>query len=109
LPEEDVRMKRILGLAVVLLLFGCASKPWIKDGATPEMVTKDLSDCNHLAAAAMQRDARIDQDILAARGKDWQDTGALFTVQQTYQARDQAQSSDIVSQCMIAKGYAPGS
>jgi len=30
-------------------------------------------------------------------------------VQQTYAAQNQAQSSDIVSQCMIAKGYAPGS
>lgn len=101
-------MKRIAGLAILLLLIGCASKPWTRDGATPEMVAKDLSDCNRFAAAATQRDVRIDQDILAARGKDWQDTGALFTVQQTYQARDQAQSSDIVSQCMMAKGYAPG-
>ena len=101
-------MKRIVGLAVVLLLFGCASKPWTKDGATPEMVAKDLSECNRLATAATQKDANINQDILAARGKDWQDTGALFTVQQTYDARNQAQSSDIVSQCMIAKGYAPG-
>lgn len=101
-------MKRIVGLAVVLLLFGCASRPWVKDGATPEMVAKDLSDCNRLVAAATQRDARINQDILAARGRDWENTGALFTVQQTYQARDQVQSSDIISQCMISKGYAPG-
>ena len=101
-------MRRIAGLVFVLLLAGCASKPWIKDGATPDMVAKDLSECNRLAAAATQKDANIDQDILAARGKDWQDTGALFTVQQTYQARNQAQSSDIVSQCMMAKGYAPG-
>jgi uncharacterized lipoprotein YajG len=101
-------MKRVVGFAVVLLLLGCASEPWVKDGATPEMVAKDMSDCNRLAAAATQRDARINQDILAARGRDWQNTGAMFTVQQTFQARDQAQTSNIVSQCMIAKGYAPG-
>jgi len=101
-------MKRIAILAVALVLLGCASASWTKDGATPEVVAKDLSDCNSLAATATQRDARINQDILAARAKDWQDTGALFTVQQTYEARNQTQSSDIVSQCMIAKGYAPG-
>lgn len=101
-------MKRILGLAVVLLLLGCASRPWVKDGATPALVAHDLSDCNRLAAAADQRDARINQDILAARGRDWENTNALFTMQQTYQARGQAQSSGIISQCMISKGYAPG-
>lgn len=101
-------MKRILGLAVVLLLVGCASRTWVKDGATPETTANDLSACNRLAAAATRRDAQINQDILAARSRDWQNTGALFTVQQTYQASDQARSSDIISQCMIGKGYAPG-
>ncbi|HEV2263424.1 MAG TPA: hypothetical protein VGR79_02710 [Stellaceae bacterium] len=101
-------MKRFAGLIAALVLFGCAGPTWTKDGATPTLVTKDLSDCNSLAAGATQRDTNINQDILVARGKDWQDTGALFTVQQTYAARNQTQSSDIVSQCMISKGYAPG-
>jgi len=101
-------MKRLAGLAVVFILFGCVGSTWTKDGATPEAVARDLSDCNGLAAVATQRDTRINQDILDARGKDWQDTGALFTVQQTYAARDQAQSSDIISRCMISKGYVPG-
>lgn len=105
---EGEGMKRIAVVAVALVLCGCSGTPWTKDGTTPEFAAKDLADCNSLAASATQRDTRINQDILAARAKDWQDTGALFTVQQTYEARNQTQSSDIVSQCMIAKGYAPG-
>ncbi|MGH7000873.1 MAG: hypothetical protein ACREEA_05145 [Stellaceae bacterium] len=101
-------MKRLAGLIAAVVLFGCAGSTWTKDGATPTLVAKDMSDCNSLASVATQRDANINQDILAARSKDWQDTGALFTVQQTYDARSQAQSSNIVSQCMISKGYAPG-
>lgn len=101
-------MRRFAAFVAALVLFGCADPSWTKDGATPTLVAKDLSDCNSLAAAATRRDTNINQDILAARSKDWQDTGALFTVQQTYAARDQAQSSDIVTQCMISKGYAPG-
>lgn len=101
-------MKRFAGLVVALALLGCAGPTWTKDGATPQLVAQDLSDCNSLASVATQRDANINQDILAARSKDWQDTGALFTVQQTYAAQNQTQSSDIVSRCMMAKGYAPG-
>ncbi|MGH6968958.1 MAG: hypothetical protein ACREEL_02510 [Stellaceae bacterium] len=101
-------MKRFASLVAALVLFGCAGPTWTKDGATPTLVAQDLSDCNRLAAAATKRDTNINQDILAVRGKDWQDTGALFTVQQTYAAQNQTQSSDIISRCMIAKGYAPG-
>src|SRR5215469_8356051 len=101
-------MKRLAGLILAVVLVGCAGPTWTKDGATPDLMVQDLSDCNSLAAGATQRDTNINQDILAARSKDWQDTGALFTVQQTYAAQTQTQSSDIVSRCMIAKGYVPG-
>ena len=101
-------MGRIAAFVAALVLCGCASPSWTKDGATPTLVAKDMADCNSLAAAATQRDTNISQDILAARSKDWQDTGALFTMQQTYAAQGQAQSSNIVTQCMISKGYAPG-
>ena len=102
-------MKRLVGLIVAaVVLAGCVGPTWTKDGATPPLVAKDLSDCNSIAAGATQHDTNINQDILAARGKDWQDTGALSTVQQTYSAQTQPQSADIVSQCMISKGYAPG-
>lgn len=102
-------MKQLVGLiAAAVVLVGCAGPTWTKDGATPTLVAKDLSDCNSVAAGATRRNTDINQDILAARGKDWQDTGALLTVQQTYVAQSQPQSADIVSRCMISKGYAPG-
>lgn len=102
-------MKRIAGLASVLLLFACTGgAQWTKDGVVPSAAAKDLSECNSLAESASRTDSRINQDILAARGKDWQDTGMMSTVQQNYSAQVQQKSHDIVFRCMVGKGYAPG-
>ncbi|HXP12441.1 MAG TPA: hypothetical protein VN795_02190 [Stellaceae bacterium] len=106
-------MKRIAPLALLLLaplLIVACNGPgrWSKEGVTPAMAAADLADCNSFAQSASRTDANINQDILAARGKDWQDTGALATMHDTYQARSQDKSDTIVFRCMVGKGYAPG-
>jgi len=102
-------MKRIAGLASLLLLFACTGgSHWTKDGVAPAAAAKDFSECNSLAESASRTDSHINQDILAARGKDWQDTGMMSTVQQNYSAQVQQKSQDIVFRCMVGKGYAPG-
>ncbi len=106
-------MKRIESIAVLflapLLILACNGPgQWTKEGATPTMVAADLADCNSFAQSASQTEVNINQDILVARGKDWQDTGALSTMHDTYQARSQDRSSDIVFRCMVGKGYSPG-
>jgi len=100
-------MKRLAGLAAAFVLVAC-STTWTKDGATPALTAKDLAECNSYAESASQTQSRINQDILSTRGRDWQQTGALTTVQENYVAASPQQSTDIVTRCMIAKGYAPG-
>ncbi len=106
-------MGRIASIALMflapLLVLACNGPgQWNKDGATPAMAAADLADCNSFAQSASRTDANINQDILSARGKDWQDTGALATIRDTYQARNQDQSQGIIFRCMVGKGYAPG-
>jgi hypothetical protein len=100
-------MRRFAVLVAAVALVACGTT-WSKEGSTPAQAAKDLAECNSLAESATQTQARINQDILSTRGKDWQDTGALPIVQQNYQAASPQQSTDIVSRCMIGKGYVPG-
>ncbi len=86
-------MKKIASLALVLCLAACAGGSWSKDGTTPQAAAADLADCNSLAQTATERDANIDTRI--QREDD--------------AAQSQTVRDDVVSRCMIAKGYAPGS
>jgi len=102
-------MKSMTVLALMLALTGCAGESqWSKDGTSPEMAARDLSDCEEVAQEATRRDTNINADILASRGHDWQTTGSLATHKANYAAIDRDQSGDIVTRCMIGKGYAPG-
>lgn len=102
-------MGRMTWLALALCLAGCAGSPqWSKDGASPEQAAADLADCRSAAQTALRRDSNIDTDILASRRRDWQISGALSTIRSSYAAAEHEHSQDIVTRCMIAKGYAPG-
>lgn len=101
-------MRRIAALASIALLMACSSaSQWSKDGVPPSKAALDIADCNSLAQSTTQKDNNINQDILAARGRDWQDTGAISYVQ-TATTQNQDKSKDIVFRCMVGKGYAPG-
>jgi len=101
---------RFLSLAVALCLVGCAGEAqWSKDGVSPETAARELADCRSAAQEATQRDTNIDTDILASRGLDWQRSGVLGLKVATYDAQNRDLSADIVQQCMIGKGFAPGS
>lgn len=107
-------MKKMLSLALVLgpLMFGlaaCAGGAWTKDGTNPQVAAEDLADCNSLAQQATSRDSNIDADILATRGHDWRQTQVTSFQRDSDAAGSQAVTTDVVSRCMIAKGYAPGS
>ena len=102
-------MIRFTSLAVALCLVGCAGEPqWSKDGVSPEAAARELADCRSAAQEATQRDTNIDTDILASRGLDWQRSGVLDLKVATYNAQNRDLSGDIVQQCMIGKGFAPG-
>jgi hypothetical protein len=97
------------GLLLALALMGCTgSGGWTKEGTSPERTAADLSECRHTAEIAVRRDSNIDTDILATRGLDWQRVGAIQVKRDIYADSNQARSGDIVTQCMVAKGYSTG-
>jgi hypothetical protein len=101
-------MKRTAALLLGLSLAACAGEgAWTKDGTSREQAARDYAECRSLAQSAMQRDTDIDQDIMATRGGDWQRTGVMTAHRATYAARNESQSADIVTRCMVGKGYAP--
>lgn len=102
-------MKWIVGLALVCSLAACASSAeWAKDGVSHETAAQDLADCRSDAQAATRRDTNIETDIMASRGRDWHDSGAFDTKQATFAAENQGTQKDVITRCMIGKGYAPG-
>lgn len=104
-------MKKITSIAMILGLSGlaaCASDAWTKEGVTPQAAAVDLADCNALAQSATQRDASIDTDIMATRGHDWQQTHVTQIERDANAAQTEDLSHDVISRCMIAKGYVPG-
>ena len=101
-------MRRILVLAAALSLAGCAgTPPWTKQGVSPKVAASDYADCRFEATEATRRDANIDADIIASRGRDWSQTQTLPARQALY-GNATRQADDLVKACMIAKGYAPG-
>ena len=98
-------MRRIGSLALMLVLAGCGGGQWSKPGVSREKAAQDFSECSHLAEVANQRDSNIDTDILASRGQDWERLGVLNVKRDSYADSNRARSGDIVSRCMIGKGY----
>ncbi len=75
---------------------------------TQQQTAAALSDCQSQARDATQRDTNIMNDILATRGKDWNNSGVMSTQMSEFTAENQNRSGDIVHRCMISKGFVPG-
>ena len=129
-------MKEIRGfcsMVSAILLGGCSllsqfttSQPnygnqpsWTKQGVSSQQTATDLSACNGEGRTATERDANITTDILATRQNTWSNTapGPIGTQNQYFSGsqdrffenRDRDLSASIVKQCMIGKGFVPGS
>ncbi len=101
-------MRVTSGLAAALCLAACAGTPqWTKQGVTSQAAAADYADCRSQAQAMNQRDTNIDADIMASRGRDWEQTNTLST-RQAFSSENGQKSSDYVQSCMISKGYVPG-
>jgi len=97
-------MLRIGSLVLLLALAACGGQ-WSKPETTREKAAQDLSECRHVAEIANRRDSDIDTDILASRGPDWERLGVIQTKRAEFADSNRARSGDIVTRCMIAKGY----
>lgn len=102
-------MLRIGSLVLLLALPACdAGGQWSKPETTREKAAQDYSECRHAAEVANRRDSDIDTDILASRGTDWERLGVISTKRAEFADSNRARSGDMVSRCMIAKGYTQG-
>jgi hypothetical protein len=94
-------------LGIAVLLAGCATAPsWIKPGADVGETASAYQSCRAIAAAAVETEADIDQDILATRGSDLQRAGSYRVAAQDMQDHTKDRAARILSSCMAAKGFA---
>ena len=100
-------MLRTRSLALLLALAACGGQ-WTRPDTSREKAAQDLSECRHVAEVANRRDSDIDTDILASRGQDWERASIISTKRAEFADSNRARSGDIVTRCMIAKGYTQG-
>ena len=102
-------MLRIGSLVLLLALPACdGGGQWSKPETTREKAAQDYSECRHSAEVANRRDSDIDTDILASRGTDWERAGVISTKRAEYADSNRVRSGDMVTRCMIGKGYTQG-
>ena len=96
----------LAALAALGLLAGCASQSWVKPGSTDEaQMRADYRECVRLAQPAVERDARIESDIMSTRGDDYRRSGSMMTRRGIAEARTSGRQDDEVYSCMRSRGY----
>jgi hypothetical protein len=94
-----------LWAALLLAACGGSTGHWVKNGADEEATAREYRDCRAQAGQALATDRGVDQDILASRGRDWQQAHTLAG--QSERMGDQAagRADAILDACMRAKGF----
>jgi hypothetical protein len=102
-------MGRIAIVALLVALGACTfgGTRWTKAGVSQDTVDGDYDSCTSEARQATRRDAGIDADILATRGRDWQRTGTLRLKQDSMAENRRVRAEDVIDRCMREKGYEP--
>ena len=100
-------MKAGGALAVLLLLASCGGGggDWARAGADESEAEREYQACRDVASAAVGKEADIDQDITATRGRDWQRGGIGRVESRAMQEHTRDRAASIVASCMRAKGY----
>ncbi|HZB90503.1 MAG TPA: hypothetical protein VE397_03615 [Stellaceae bacterium] len=102
-------MRGICALALLVALGACSGAGgWHKEGTPPATAAADYAECRHSAEVADSRDTNIDSDIMAARGQDWERLGVTQFKTNDDAASDNVREGDIVTRCMMDKGYTGG-
>lgn len=68
----------------------------------------DHRECVRLAQPAVERDARIESDIMSTRGDDYRRSGQMMTRSNVAEARTAGRQDDEVYSCMRGRGYSQG-
>ncbi|BBK40257.1 hypothetical protein STVA_02770 [Allostella vacuolata] len=108
MPRQFPTARRLLPLAVLgLALAGCAAQSWVKPGTEDDQMRADYRDCVRQAQPAVERDARIESDIMSTRGDDYRRSGSMMTRRGISEARTSGRQDDEVYGCMRSRGYMP--
>jgi hypothetical protein len=97
--------------AVVLACLGLSaclwssSGEWFKQGAGSDVTARDLAQCQRDARAVVGEESKIDQDIVASRGADWQASGSYASQTAQLARSSEKRRQEMVGRCMRNKGY----
>jgi hypothetical protein len=99
----------IAALAALTLLAACATAgdDWAKKGASEEQTTRDYLSCREQVRSLMRRDANIDHDIAAGRGRsDLRSASETRTLKESMdEYGDERREARRMENCMKARGY----
>lgn len=106
--RHPVIARLALPALAALALAGCAGQSWTKPGVDSDQTRAEYRECVRAAQPVVDRDARIESDIMSTRGDDYRRSGSMLARRETSDARVQGRQGDIVDACMRSRGYAPG-
>ena len=103
----------IVCISISATLSGCfqsgpSSGEWVKQGVDGSMTARDLSYCQREARLVTREESKIDQDIIASRGSDWQTTGSYNANVAQMRDRSAVREREMVGRCMRNRGYSQG-
>src|SRR5215813_5566512 len=99
---------KITGLFLCVGLGACfqaSGGEWFKPGVEGGATTRALSQCQTDARALGREEAKVDQDITASRGTDWQMTGSYGANTSQMADSNAKRQATYVERCMKAKGF----
>ncbi len=105
-----VRARTTFGMCLICLVlsacFQASGGEWFKPGVAGDLTARDLAQCQRDARLVAGEEGKIDQDIIASRGADWQASGSYAAnTSQMAQSSDKRRA-EMVGRCMRNKGYA---
>jgi hypothetical protein len=78
---------------------------WVKTGADDQTVTRELSDCNAQANAALANEHGINADINATLGRNWTLSSTQGIQNQSMRQQAAGVADQVLNNCMRAKGF----
>ena len=107
--DTGLAMRNAAAVLACLLLTVCAGQPstveWVKPGVDDAAVSHEIDDCQAQANVALGRQQRIDQDISASLGRNWQMSGTAAIQNQSMQEGAAGVADQVFNSCMRAKGF----
>jgi hypothetical protein len=104
------RLPALVAALGCLLLTVCTAQTttatgWVKTGADDQTVSRELSDCNAQASAALATERGINADINATLGRNWQLGGTRGVETQSMRQQAAGYADQVLNNCMRAKGF----